>query len=190
MLKITDLSFGYNDTSVLEHISLSLKEGQILAITGPSGAGKTTLLNLIAGLLPSPEGSITSNFRKSAYVFQDHRLFPWLTVLDNVSIVCDNKEIAKKVLGLLFEDEDILTKFPSELSGGMKQRVSIARAMAYGGDVIFMDEPFKSLDEQTKNKTREALFGYIREKGMSGIIVTHDAQDLPFCDTVIEIPSK
>lgn len=190
MLKITDLTFGYNEAPVLENISLDLEDGKVLAITGPSGVGKTTLLNLIAGLLPASEGSIVSDFKKVAYIFQDHRLFPWLTAIDNVNIVCDDKESAQKALGLLFEDEDILPKFPSELSGGMKQRVAIARAMAYGGDLMLMDEPFKSLDEQTKNKTRKALFDYIRENGMSAVIVTHDPQDLPFCDEVIELSAK
>ena len=187
MLTVKDLTFGYGERTILEKFNAEFQDGKIVAITGASGVGKTTLLNLIAGLLPAPEGSITSDFKKPAYIFQDHRLFPWLSALDNVNIVCNDKNIASNVLSLLFDDESVADKFPDELSGGMKQRVSIARAIAFDADVIFMDEPFKSLDEQTKKRTRDTLFGYIREKGISGIIVTHDPDDLTYCDSVIEL---
>ena len=187
MLTVKDLTFGYGENTILDNFNAELQNGKIIAITGVSGVGKTTLLNLIAGLLPAPAGSIESDFTRPAYIFQDHRLFPWLSALDNVNIVCNDKNIASQTLSLLFEDESVADKFPSELSGGMKQRISIARALAFDADVIFMDEPFKSLDEQTKKRTRDTLFGYIREKGISGIIVTHDPDDLPFCDSVIEL---
>lgn len=187
MLTVKDLTFGYGENTILDNFNAELQNGKIIAITGVSGVGKTTLLNLIAGLLPAPAGSIESDFTRPAYIFQDHRLFPWLSALDNVNIVCNDKNIASQTLSLLFEDESVAYKFPSELSGGMKQRISIARALAFDADVIFMDEPFKSLDEQTKKRTRDTLFGYIREKGISGIIVTHDPDDLPYCDSIIEL---
>ena len=187
MLTVKDLTFGYGENTILDNFNAELQNGKIIAITGVSGVGKTTLLNLIAGLLPAPAGSIESDFKKPAYIFQDHRLFPWLTALDNVNVVCNDKNIASEMLSLLFGGESVANKFPDELSGGMKQRVSIARALAFDADVIFMDEPFKSLDEQTKKHTRDTLFGYIHKKGISGIIVTHDPDDLPFCDSVIEL---
>ena len=190
MLTVKDLTFGYGEKTVLNNFNAEFQDGKIIAITGTSGIGKTTLLNLMAGLLPAPAGSISSDFKKPAYIFQDHRLFPWLTALDNVDIVCNDKNIAADMLSLLFDDESVAHKFPSELSGGMKQRISIARALAFDADVIFMDEPFKSLDEQTKKRTRDTLFGYIREKGISGIIVTHDLDDLLYCDSVIELGSN
>ena len=187
MLKATDISFSYGDTPVLEGFSASFEEGSITAITGASGVGKTTLLNLLAGLLKTEGGEIESSFTRPAYIFQDPRLFPWLSALENVSVVCNDKELSKQTLASLFDEADVFDKYPSELSGGMKQRVSIARAIVYSPDIIFMDEPFRGLDEKTKANTVRVLMDYIRSGGKTAIMVTHDKADLALCDKVIEL---
>ena len=187
MLKANNISFAFGDTNILSDFSASFKDGTITAITGASGIGKTTLLNILAGLLKVKSGTVESTFTRASYIFQDPRLFPWLSALENVNIVCNDKEISKKTLASLFEESDIFEKYPSELSGGMKQRISIARAIAFSPDIIFMDEPFRGLDEKTKEKTKRVLIDYIKSNGKTAIIVTHDKTDLEFCDKVIEL---
>lgn len=190
MLKAENISFAYGDAPVLKNFSEDFLRGNIYAITGASGIGKTTLLNLLAGLIKPQQGNIDTTDEKISYIFQDPRLFPWLNSLENVSAVCNDKELAAKMLSLFFDDSDVQKKYPSELSGGMKQRVSIARAMAYSPTVILMDEPFRGLDEGTKEKVRAILFDYIKEKDRIGIIVTHDKEDLDFCDKVITLSNS
>jgi len=186
MLKITDLTFGYGKENIFTDFSAVFEDKKITAVIGPSGSGKTTLLNIIAGLLKPTDGSVENNFETISYIFQDPRLFPWLNALENVNIVCHDKDLSQSNLSMLF-DEDISQKYPSELSGGMKQRVSIARALSFKPDLIIMDEPFRGLDEKTKERTAEVLFGYIKSNGKAGILVTHDPDDLAFCDSVIDI---
>ena len=142
MLNILDLSFSYGDAPVLEHLSLSLKDGELLAIMGESGCGKSTLLHLIAGLLKPSEGSISVDTANVTYVFQEPRLFPWLTLRENLlaplpkSTENDARvaEILQKVGLSGFEDH-----YPDELSGGMKSRASLARALLFGGDLFLLD---------------------------------------------------
>ncbi len=187
MLKATDISFAFGDNTILSSFSAHFEKGSITAITGASGIGKTTLLNLLAGLLKTDTGVIEKNFTRPAYIFQDPRLFPWLSALENVNVVCNDKELSKQTLASLFDETDVFDKYPSELSGGMKQRVSIARAIAYSPDMIFMDEPFRGLDERTKANTVRVLMDYIRSGGKTAIMVTHDKADLALCDKVIEL---
>ena len=189
MFKAENISFAYGDAPVLKNFSESFMHGNIYAITGASGIGKTTLLNLLAGLLKPQQGSIDTTDERISYIFQEPRLFPWLNSLENVSAVCNNKELAAKTLSLFFDDSDVQKKYPSELSGGMKQRVSIARAMAYSPTAILMDEPFRGLDQETKERVRAILFDHIRSNQCIGIIVTHDKEDLDFCDRVITLSS-
>ena len=187
LLRAENLVFAYDSSPVIKDFSAEFEAGKITAIVGPSGLGKTTLLNLLAGLIKPDSGRIVSDFDKISYIFQDPRLFPWLSALDNVRVVCDDKELARKCLSELFDDPSVIKKFPSELSGGMKQRVSIARALANTPDLILMDEPFRGLDSETKEKTRNVLFEYIKNKPCCGVIVTHDPDDLVFCHHVIDL---
>ena len=189
MLRAENISFSYGNSPVLKNFSESFLHGNIYAITGASGIGKTTLLNLLSGSLKPQKGKIDSQGERISYIFQDPRLFPWLNSLENVSVVCNDKELAAKTLSLFFANSDVQKKYPSELSGGMKQRVSIARAMAYSPTVILMDEPFRGLDQETKERVRAILFDYIRSNQCIGIIVTHDNDDLDFCDEVIGLSS-
>ena len=181
MLKITDLSFSFDKKKILENFSLELKKGEILAIMGASGYGKTTLLGLVAGLLKPQRGEIENAFEKTSYVFQEPRLFPWLTVKENLLAVMDEKdENAEKTVLKCIELvglSDSLDKYPNELSGGMKSRVSLARALAFGGDLFLLDEPFAALDEDLRHSLAQKIKDYIRACGASAILVTHNKED-------------
>ncbi len=185
MIKVTDLCVKYDNNTVIENLSYTFSNGMSYAIMGESGVGKTTLINALTGLIPTNGGSIETDFKRPAFVFQEDRLFPWLTALENVALVCNNKAIAEKILLRLLPDKESLNKYPDELSGGMKQRVAVARALAYNPDVVFLDEPFKGLDEETKISTRELTFEEFKDKTL--ILITHDKEDALFCDVILKM---
>lgn len=193
MLKITDLTFAFGKKQIFENFSLTLEKGEILAVMAPSGYGKTTLLGLIAGLLKPQKGEIVNTFEKVAYVFQEPRLFPWLTVKENLLAVIDEKnESATKTVAeclALVGLSDSLDKYPSELSGGMKSRVSLARALAYGGDLFLLDEPFAALDEELRHTLTVKIKDYLRSRGASAILVTHNREDAEkISDRILTLP--
>ena len=181
MLKITDLSFSFDKKKILEDFSLELNKGEILAVMGPSGYGKTTLLGLVAGLHKPQKGEIVNRFEKIAYAFQEPRLFPWLTVKENLLAVMNEKdENAEKTVLECLELvglSDALDKYPSELSGGMKSRASLARALAFGGDLFLFDEPFAALDEDLRHSLAQKIKDFIQTRGASAILVTHNKED-------------
>ena len=183
MLNIKDLSYKYDNNIVIDHLSYNFECGKVTAIIGQSGIGKTTLVNLIADLIHAPRETIITDLTKIGYVFQEPRLFDWMSALENVSTVSNN-DIALNLLthmGLEYS----LSKYPSELSGGMKQRVSIARALAYDPELVILDEPFKGLDPDKRRKISEFVFSKL--KGKTVIMVTHDTADLEFADIVLEL---
>ena len=181
MLKITDLTFAFGKKTVLENFSLELDRGEILAIMAPSGYGKTTLLSLIAGLIKPQKGVIENDFQKVSYVFQEPRLFPWLTVKENLLAVMNEKDenAQKAVMNCLelVELSDTLDKYPNELSGGMKSRASLARGLAFGGDLFLLDEPFAALDEDLRRTLAQKIKEYLHANGASAILVTHSKED-------------
>ena len=191
MLKVDKLSFSYGKKEVLKDLSFQLKKGEILAVMGPSGCGKSTLLHLLAGLRRGYHGTITSSAQKIAYAFQEPRLFPWLTVAENLrAVVTDRKVTDEEIYGILREIglEDTQRLYPSELSGGMRSRVSLARAMLYGGDLYLFDEPFAALDEKTRRELTVWLKQKIRETGASAIFVTHQKGDAEaMADRILEL---
>ena len=193
MLKITDLAFAYDKKSIFENLSLELANGEILAVMGPSGYGKTTLLGLVSGLLNPQKGEVENTFEKIAYVFQEPRLFPWLTVKENLMAVMDEKDKSaeKTVIECLrfVGLSDSLDKNPEELSGGMKSRASLARALAYGGDLFLLDEPFAALDEDLRNDLLVKLKEYLRAHNTSAILVTHNKEDAEkLADRILLLP--
>ena len=183
MIKFDELSLKFGENTVIDRLSYDFEDGKVTAILGESGIGKTTLLNLIAGLQKATDGKIITECGRLSYVFQEARLFPWLSALENVATVSNEKK-AKEMLALMGLS-DSLDKYPAELSGGMKQRVSIARALAYDPDVILMDEPFASLDKERRGSVSDLLFEMIR--GKTAIIVTHDMTDIKYADTVLTL---
>ena len=181
MLKVSDLTFSFGEKNVIDHLSFELNAGEILAVMGPSGCGKTTLLGIVAGLLKPQSGEIENTFAKLSYAFQEPRLFPWLTVKENVLAVMDEKdpeaeETAMESLALVALSSSA-DKYPEALSGGMKSRASLARALAYGGDIFLLDEPFAALDEDLRRSLGETLKEYLRANNASAILVTHNKED-------------
>ena len=185
MIKLENLSLKYGKDTVLDNLSYEFEEGKLTAILGESGVGKTSILNLIAGLIKPSAGKVINTCERISYVFQEPRLFDWMTAKENVSTVSDAK-VAEDMLSLMGLG-DSLDKYPTELSGGMKQRVSIARALAYSPDLILLDEPFKGLDPDRRREVSKIVFEYIG--GKTAIIVTHDEADTEFADNVLTLSS-
>lgn len=185
MLKLDNITVKYGKNIVIDRLTHTFEDGVSTVILGESGVGKTTLLNIAAGLLRPTEGEVTNTYERISYIFQEPRLFPWMTALENVATVSDS-ETAQRMLSLMGL-EDSLDKYPAELSGGMKQRVSIARALAYDPDIIFLDEPFKGLDAERRQNVSDVVFDHLR--GKTAIMVTHDEADLRYADTVLTLSS-
>ena len=176
MLELKNVCFSYGEQEILRDISLRLDCGERMAITGPSGCGKTTLLRIADSLLTASCGSVSNDFKRTAIMFQEPRLLPWLTAEENVSLVLNDADAHNSAIEWLtrFGLQDDLNKKPHELSGGMQQRVALARTMAYGGDLILLDEPFKALDEESKNSAIRTVSDYTKA---AIILVTHDKSD-------------
>lgn len=157
MIRLEHVQAGYPDQRIFTDLSAALPECGAVALMGPSGLGKTTLLRLLAGLLKPQRGSITGlENRRIAFLFQEDRLLPWLTALENVKIVSDEQRAREWLTRMEIEETE---KYPREMSGGMQRRVSLARAMAFGGDVLLLDEPFKGLDEGLRQRVAEKIRG-------------------------------
>lgn len=176
MIELRDVSCGYGGKPVLVHVNLSLEPGQRLALMGASGVGKTTLLRMVLGLGTPDAGAVTNTFQRAAAVFQEPRLLPWRTAVENVNLALgDKKETLARSerqlerLGL----GDALDKYPDELSGGMQQRVALARALAVEGDLLVLDEPFKALDPQL----RQQVMDQVSQTKAAILLVTHDAEE-------------
>jgi len=194
MIRFEDVrvAFGPKGAEVIvtDSFSMALKKNDFTCILGPSGSGKTTLLNIIAGLQRYTgkvlvDGVSVSDSRlKVAYVFQGHNIFPWKTVRQNIAFglatlkisVAEKDERVRQVakdVGLV----DYLDNYPASLSGGMKQRVGIARALAGDPDIILMDEPFASLDALTAFRTRELLSNLCHDREVTVVFVTHNIDE-------------
>jgi len=191
MIEFQKVSFSYEKKQVIQDLSFSLKNGEILGVMGPSGCGKTTLLSLAAGLRKPNAGKIVTNAKKISYVFQEPRLFPWLTVTQNLQAVAEKEKFSSEQIQQALHEvglEDWGDAYPSQLSGGMKSRVSIARALLYGGDLFLLDEPFSALDEEMRKTLSLLLRKKICESGASAILVTHQRADAEaMADRILEL---
>lgn len=168
-ISIQNLSKTFDGHTVLKGFTGEIPLCGITVIRGASGAGKTTLFRLLLGLEQPDSGKIIGmQGRKPAVVFQEDRLLPWATALENAAIGSDETR-AKNALERLGLGEN-LCQLPRELSGGMKRRVAIARALAYGGDILFLDEPFTGLDEDNKRIAAQAML----EANVPILVITHD----------------
>ena len=179
MIQFCDVTFGYDNKVIFEHLTCTFPQPGNIALMGPSGDGKTTLLRLICGLEKPWSGTIQgTEGLKISYLFQENRLLPWCSALENLSLVCQ-REQAERMLDLLGIDSP--DKLPSAFSGGQQRRIALARALCFGGDLLIMDEPFKGLDE----KTRLVCIRQIWKSGMPVIFTTHDEQEPEMLDARI-----
>lgn len=178
MIEVKNITKSFDGKTVLSDVSFTVKKGKCTALTGASGAGKTTLLRIIAGLQKADSGEVSYREKpKCTFVFQENRLLEHKSVIDNILTVAPDREKAEYFLGKvgLLGDKD---KKASQLSGGMKRRLAIARALAYGGDLYFLDEPLRELD----GETLKAVASVIKEEisGKTAILITHDSFSLEY----------
>jgi NitT/TauT family transport system ATP-binding protein len=201
-ISFKDLSFGFDKRPLLEHFSLELGEENPVVILGPSGCGKTTLLRLAAGLLKPWSGQVVyspeneEKGRTISFVFQEPRLLPWLTVWENMVLpikkILPPKETehrAERFLKLV-SLKDKKGVYPETLSGGQQQRVSIARAFTYPAPIMFMDEPFQSLDIPLRIELMEMTLGIFQEEPRFIMAVTHDPREAIFLGQRILVLGK
>ena len=200
-VSVRNVSKNYGDVEALRDLSLDFPRGQLTSLLGPSGCGKTTLLKIIAGLLDATSGDIFIDGKKvdspgddRAFVFQDFALLPWANVMRNVSFGLELRGTAKS------EREDIAQKYinqvgltgfekayPHELSGGMRQRVGLARALSVDAQVLLLDEPFSAVDEQNRRKFQEDLLELVRNENKTFLFVTHSIEEAVYVSDQIAI---
>ena len=168
-MRVNNVTFRYGDNTVLENYSLEINS-PVTCVMGSSGKGKTTLLKLIAGLLKPQSGEVENAPKKPAMMFQEDRLLPWVNVLKNVELVCDDTDKARHLLQQLEIDENL---YPHELSGGMARRVALARCLALESDILLLDEPFTGLNVQLMEKAA----GLILAQNKPVIVSTHSLEE-------------
>ncbi len=179
------VSFSYGDKPVFTAFSKRFSLGNTYAFIGPSGCGKTTLLRLLAGLETPQSGTVTvPQGAQITTVFQENRLLPWMTVRQNVELVLPtpNKTLVDWCLAAVELDESA-KKYPAELSGGMQRRVALARALAYGGDILLLDEPFNGLDKALKERIAPKIKERFAKKTI--FLVTHSEQEAALLDGIL-----
>jgi NitT/TauT family transport system ATP-binding protein len=200
-VEVRNVFKNYGDVEALRDLTLQFPKGQLTSLLGPSGCGKTTLLKIIAGLIPATSGEVLVNGKPvtgpgpdRAFVFQDFALLPWATVLRNVAFGLELRGVPKS------EREDTAVKYikdvglsgfeqsyPHELSGGMRQRVGLARALSVDAQVLLMDEPFSAVDEQTRRKFQEDLLSLVQNENKTFLFVTHSIEEAVYVSDQIAI---
>jgi NitT/TauT family transport system ATP-binding protein len=209
-LEIRDISRnfpvpGQEPIEALSGITLTVNDKEFLSILGPSGCGKTTLLRIIGGLDTASSGSITLNgasitrqSSRMAMIFQEYSLYPWRTVLENVTFGLEIQNMEKRPasdLGMeylhLVGLAEFAERYPYELSGGMRQRVAVARAMAIDPEILLMDEPFGALDAQTRNLLQKELLDIWHKTKKTIIFVTHSVDEAVYlADRLVVLTSR
>jgi NitT/TauT family transport system ATP-binding protein len=181
-LILQHVSHSYGAVAVLNDINLAVNHGEVVVLVGPSGCGKTTILNLLSGYIEPVSGSIQREGIIRT-VYQQDGLFPWLTVAENITIglrsVMDTAQRAVEMRELveLIHLEGFENHFPHQLSGGMRQRVELARVLAGDSDILLMDEPFSALDYQTRLRMRRELVSLLEKRPRTVLFVTHDIEE-------------
>ena len=187
IVQVKNLSMNFytkeGELEVLKDMNFSLNKGEILTLLGPSGCGKSTILNILTNLLKPTEGEIQID-GEIGYMFQKDNLLEWRNIIDNITIgleiqnkktpeALENVENLLKIYGLW----DFKNMYPKELSGGMKQRVSLIRTLSVNPDILLLDEPFSALDYQTRLLVSDDVYKIIRNEKKSAILVTHDISE-------------
>ncbi|HOK34252.1 MAG TPA: ABC transporter ATP-binding protein [Fervidobacterium sp.] len=190
LVKLENVSKHFEKLNIFNDLSFEIVAGQSVALLGPSGCGKTTLIRMIADLDDDYTGKISRNYRKIGYVFQEPRLIPWKSIYDNLRFVLEDDEKINEALKIMkldgFQDYK-----PAKLSGGMRQRVNLARALLDEPDLLLLDEPFTSLDLHTKLSIIEDILEGRNQRTFSMIIVTHDVREaLLMADRIILLSNK
>lgn len=190
-LKVSSVTVDFEDKTVIEDISVTLNEGEIISILGTSGVGKTTLFNVIAGLITPQEGEvrlngedITGKSGKISYMLQKDLLLPFKTIIDNVSLPLilkgrNRKNAREEALKYFsrFGIEGMENKYPRELSGGMRQRAAFLRTYMFSNEIALLDEPFSALDAITKHKMHTWYLDIVKKLNMSILFITHDIDE-------------
>lgn len=200
IIKVTDLCQNFyskeGELQVLNNISFSLHQGEILALLGPSGSGKSTILNILTKLLIPTSGDIIIN-GKIGYMFQRDHLLEWRNIMDNITIgleIQKNKDpkSIERVENLLktYDLWDFRNMYPKELSGGMRQRVALIRTLSVDPDVLLLDEPFSALDYQTRLLVSDDVYKIIKNENKSAILVTHDISEAIAMSDKVAVLSK
>ncbi len=202
ILSFKDVGYTYHskdgEVNAVEHMSFGVERGEFAAIIGPSGCGKTTILSLAAGLLTPSSGEIIRENDQFGYMLQRDALFPWRTVEANIFLPLEVKkrntpEMREKAVMLAekYGLKDFLKKKPSELSGGMRQRVALIRTLAAQPDILLLDEPFSALDYQTRLKVCDDVQGIIKSERKTALLVTHDMSEaIALSDKVIALSAR
>lgn len=209
LLEMKNVGLTYHtlqgETVAVKNLNLYCNEGEFLSIIGPSGCGKTTVLSLIAGLIKPTEGEIIFNDgsskatdRKLGYMLQKDHLFPWRTVEKNVYLPLEIKKICSTenknyALNLLkkYGLESFKNQYPDQLSGGMRQRVSLIRTLTHKPKLLLLDEPFSALDYQTRLSVTDDVYKIIKNESKTAILVTHDISEaISMSDTIIVLSDR
>lgn len=209
IVKIDNLSLIYqsidSETTALENINLAINREEFISIVGPSGCGKTTILSLIAGLISPSSGSVVVDGKTPnpydnicGYMFQRDNLLPWRTIEKNIYFGLEIKKLMtpeRKEYALSLAKKygiaDFLKKHPSELSGGMKQRVALIRTLALKPELLLLDEPFSALDYQTRLELCDHIFEIIKNEKKTAILITHDIQEaISMSDKIIVLSAR
>ena len=171
-----NVHLSYGNTDVLIDFTISLPDKGIIGLFGPSGCGKTTLLHLIAGLICPDSGTVTGpESERIAVVFQEDRLIPWMTASDNIDLIVKDRAVTDSWIEKIgMKDQKF--KYPHELSGGMKRRVALARALAFQSGLLMLDEPFNGLDESLKNLFYDLIREAAQDKPV--LIICHDWDEI------------
>ncbi len=202
ILSFKDVDYTYHtadgETSAIKGLNFDVEKGQFVSVIGPSGCGKTTILSLAAGLIAPSRGQVVRSSGQCGYMLQRDALFPWRTVEGNIFLPLEIKgkntaENKKQALSLAekYGLKDFLKKKPSELSGGMRQRVALIRTLAAGAELLLLDEPFSALDYQTRLEVCDDVQAIIKNEHKTALLVTHDISEaIALSDKVIVLSAR
>jgi ABC-type nitrate/sulfonate/bicarbonate transport system ATPase subunit len=198
-----NIAMAFANTRVLEDINLSVRDGEFVCLLGPSGCGKSTLLNIVGGFITPAQGEVTIDGERVTgpdprriFVFQERGVFPWLTVEQNIGFGLFRQSDAEKRERVAYYVQLVGLKgfegsYPSELSGGMKQRLEVARALAVNPDVLYLDEPFGALDSITRLQMRRELLRIWQAEKKTILFVTHDIEEsVQLADRVVVLSAR